>query len=136
MCPSSKGKDSDHAESDEKFSELFGSDVPQLNRREVSELNFVTPDSVLKSPCRFNIMMMLYTFKRLRNKSIYKQLKITPGNLDHHSKVLIEKGWVSERYIFEIRPLKVLEITKKGEETFYCYAQNLKQVLRSLDFDI
>ncbi len=106
----------------------------EIQEKEVSinEIPLLTSSSIFKSPVRFNIMMLLHTFTRLRNKTLCKNLQLTPGNLDHHSKKLIEKGWVCERFVFEIRPLKVLEITSSGKDEFYQYLIELKRVLNGI----
>lgn len=97
-----------------------------------SELPILDSKSLIKSPHRFNIMMLLYTFTRMRNKKICTTLKLTPGNVDHHTKTLIKKGWIKERFIFEIRPLKVLEITEEGKEEFRKYITEIKNVLNNI----
>ena len=104
----------------------------QESEETINTIPLLPSCSILKSPVRFNIMMLLHTFTRLRNKTLCKNLHITPGNLDHHSKKLIEQGWIRERFVFEIRPLKVLEITSSGKEEFYQHLTELKRVLKDI----
>ncbi|WP_371804690.1 transcriptional regulator [Candidatus Lokiarchaeum ossiferum] len=127
-----------HKHSIEKNENLdFSTDLLHSKQEEEKkfQIELIDTNNIVKSPYRFNIMMLLFTFGHLKCKIISKQLQITPGNLDHHSKILIKNGWIKEKFIFEIRPLKMLEITEKGKDEFHQFALNLKNVIRSLRLD-
>ena len=108
---------------------------PKEDLNLTKDISLLESEYIVKYPYQFNIMMLLFKFGRLRFKNICKELKITPGNLDHHSKMLVKKGWVKERFALDIRPMKTLEITQKGKDEFHQYALELKRVLHSLKFD-
>ncbi len=94
--------------------------------------SLLDPNSLLKAPQRFNIMFLLYNYKRLGFLALKRILHITSGNLDHHMKKLIESEWIIDRIHFSPRPLKIYLITKKGTRAFKKEVKKMKGILDNL----
>ena len=61
---------------------------------------------------------------------LQKLLGVTPGNLDHHLRKLVEVGYVKTRHVLDWRPLKVAEITSLGAKEFRDYATGMQELLK------
>ncbi len=81
---------------------------------------------------RLTIMLLIYLHKNVGFTELQKLLQLTPGNLDHHVRKLEQAGYVKTRQIFSWRPLKVIEITNEGANTFRDYAIKLKKLLETV----
>jgi DNA-binding MarR family transcriptional regulator len=81
---------------------------------------------------RFTIMFLMYLNKAINFTELQRLLKLTPGNLDHHTKKLEKAGYVIIRKKFSWRPLNVVEITQKGAKAFRKYVSDLKQMLKDI----
>lgn len=77
-------------------------------------------------------MLLLYLHKRVGFTELQKLLQLTPGNLDHHVRKLEEVGYVKTRHVLDWRPLKVIEISKVGAQSFRDYAVNLRILLEQV----
>ncbi len=105
----------------------FETELPCLPKENSHEL--LESSGIINVPHRFNIMLLLFIHNKIGFTDLRKFLQLTSGNLEHHLKVLKDKGWVKERTIFSFRPLLAIEITKTGRNSFQTEAMKLKQLL-------
>jgi DNA-binding MarR family transcriptional regulator len=103
-----------------------------LADKEVEPFKIFDKDGVFSAQQRFTIMLLLYVHKRAGFTELQKLLQLTPGNLDHHVRKLEEAGYVKTHYVLDWRPLKVIEISKAGANTFRDYAINLRKLLEQV----
>lgn len=79
---------------------------------------------------RFALMLLLHSYRSVKIKDLSKTLDLTPGNIDHHLRILEEnKLVVKKMQIFPKRLYATIEITEKGEKMFTIYLQSLKDIL-------
>lgn len=90
-------------------------------------------NDLLKVPLRFNIMFLLYNYERMGFTRLQKLLHTTPGNLDHHTKKLIDARWIVDTIVFSPRPLKVFKITQEGKAEFSEYVHQLQKIIKTLE---
>ena len=100
-----------------------------LTEKEIEPLERFDERRIFSAQQRFTIMLLLYLHKRAGFSELQELLQVTPGNLDHHIRKLEEVGYVKSRYVLDWRPLKFIEISKKGSNAFREYAENLKKLL-------
>ena len=90
-------------------------------------------DELFPTSVRLTIMILLTTHKKLGFTELQKLLHLTPGNLDHHVKKLIEANYVkTRRSLLTGRALTVIEITKHGEVSFKEYIKELRNKLERI----
>lgn len=79
-------------------------------------------------------MLVLKTYKSAQFHELQSLMKITPGNLDHHLKILENNGFITRKTkIFSRKVGSNIEITKKGEEEIDNYLVSLKDILQKID---
>jgi len=100
-----------------------------LAERITEPLDLMEERGIFSAQQRFTIMLLLYLHKKVGFTELQKLLQLTPGNLDHHVRRLEDVGYVKSRHVLDWRPLKVIEITKRGGIAFREYAINLRQLL-------
>ena len=103
-----------------------------MEESEEGPLEFPDAGGVFSAQQRFTIMLLLYLHKRAGFTELQKLLGLTPGNLDHHVRRLEKAGYVKTRHVLDWRPLKVIEITRRGATEFREYALNLRQLLEQV----
>lgn len=81
---------------------------------------------------RFTIMFLIYLNKTIGFTELQKLLNLTPGNLDHHIKMLEKAGCIITRKKFSWRPLNIVQITERGTELFSAYIIYLKKILEQV----
>ena len=75
-------------------------------------------------------MMILNANKQAGFTTLRKLLKITAGNMDHHTKTLETAGFLKKFKTFSFRqPITVLKITNSGKKAFRTYADQLTEFL-------
>ncbi|MBN2334794.1 transcriptional regulator [Candidatus Bathyarchaeota archaeon] len=77
-------------------------------------------------------MFLLYLHRRVGFTELQRLLGVTPGNLDHHLRKLVEAGYVKTSHVLDWRPLKVVEITSVGAEAFRDYAAGMRELLEQI----
>lgn len=78
------------------------------------------------------IMTQLYVIESADFLFLQNQLKMTPGNLSSHLSKLEEAGYVEiVKEFIDRKPHTALKLTKKGQNAFKEYKQNLKQIFSS-----
>ena len=93
-------------------------------------------DEIFSISARFSIMLLLYTHKSIGFADLFKLLKMTAGNLNHHLTKLSEAKYITTRkMLFPKRPLVIVEITKFGKEAFSNYLSKLHDMLKQLNMD-
>lgn len=85
---------------------------------------------VIHQPVRLKVMTLLYRHGDVGFTEAHKNLGLTPGNLDAHSKKLAEEGLLESRRVlmkdhFEVR----LRITQEGTRRFDAYLRALQGFL-------
>ena len=105
--------------------------LPELSKEHSPEI--LESSDIIKVPHRFNIMLLLYTHRKIGFTILRKLLHLTSGNLEHHLKVLKDTGWVKEKTVFSFRPLLVIEITETGRISFRTRSLKLKQLLDHIE---
>jgi len=78
-------------------------------------------------------MFLLNLHRRAGFTELQRLLGLSPGNLDHHLRRLSEAGYVKTRYVLDLRPLKVVEITSLGAEVFREYAAGMRELLKLIE---
>ena len=87
-------------------------------------------DPIFSSNIRLTIMMILNANPQAGFTKLRKLLKITPGNMDHHTKTLEEAKFLFKTKSFAFRrPMVILKITPKGKAAFLNYTDRLTQLL-------
>ncbi|MEJ2241121.1 MAG: transcriptional regulator [Candidatus Bathyarchaeota archaeon] len=77
-------------------------------------------------------MTQLYVIESADFLFLQNQLKMTPGNLSSHLSKLEEAGYVEiVKEFIDRKPHTALKLTKKGQNAFKEYKQNLKQIFSS-----
>ena len=90
-------------------------------------------DSVLASPTRLAIMLLLAIRRKMYFSELQKALGLTPGNLGSHLKKLEEAGYVrTKKVLTRIRPLTLVILEPEGEAALYEHISMLKDALRGL----
>lgn len=83
---------------------------------------------------RFNIMLILLVHKKITFSKLQKLLNLSSGNLNHHLNKLLENNFISiNKMIFSTRPMNIIYITKKGEESFSDYLIKFKKILKDIN---
>lgn len=78
-------------------------------------------------------MAQLYVVESADFLFLQNQLDMTPGNLSSHLRKLEDADYVEiVKEFVEKKPHTALKLTKKGQEAFTKYKENLKQVLKDL----
>ena len=95
-------------------------------------LPLLPKNSLMNDSIRFNILYLLYNFDTLGFSTLWKVLKITSGNLDHHLKKLLAAKTIAESIRFSPRPLKMFKITSEGTIIFQNHIKNLKKMIDPL----
>ena len=80
---------------------------------------------------RFAIMLILHNYNSAKIKDLAKTLNLTPGNIDHHLRILEENNVIKKRMqIFQQRVYAIVEVTEKGKKLFNEYLESLKNLLQ------
>ncbi|MFW9995524.1 MAG: transcriptional regulator [Candidatus Odinarchaeota archaeon] len=86
-------------------------------------------NKAVSEPHRFMIMLVLLLNGEIEFTKLQRLLSLTPGNLDHHIRKLINTGHVTKEKIYSCRLLTIITITSKGMEAFINYSRMLKILL-------
>lgn len=82
---------------------------------------------------RFNIMLVLYSNRRIGFTKLRKITELTKGNLSHHLSYLEDIGWIKEGKLVSYRPLSYISITSLGESEFHEYIQNIRESIKNIE---
>ncbi len=110
---------------------LEDSDVKINNSLKIDEYKLkIIQNPIFSSTTRLTIMMILNANQQAGFTTLRKLLKITAGNMDHHTKTLETAGFLKKFKTFSFKqPMTVLKITKSGKEAFRIYADQLTEFL-------
>ena len=110
---------------------LEDSDVRIDNSLKMDEQKLkIIQNPIFSSTTRLTIMMILNANRQAGFTTLRKLLKITAGNMDHHTKTLESAGFLTKLKTFSFKqPLTVLKITESGKIAFKTYADQLTEFL-------
>ncbi|MFW9992443.1 MAG: transcriptional regulator [Candidatus Odinarchaeota archaeon] len=103
--------------------------IEALDKSLIGLTSILQENKAVFEPHRFIIILVLYLNGKMEFTKLQQLLDLTPGNLDHHIKALINAGYVTKEKAFSRRILTIIEITSKGMETVTSYARELKDLL-------
>ena len=91
-------------------------------------------DPIFSSNIRLAILFILNSNPQAGFTIIRKLLKITPGNMDYHTKILEDAEYLQKSKSFSFRrPMVILKITPKGKKAFLKYTGCLTELLNEKD---
>lgn len=100
-----------------------------LNNLDQEDLK-IMQDSLFSSTPRFSIMLVLSIHRKIGFTELRQLLQFTPGNLDYHTKSLIEAGFVRKYTKLALpRSLTMFAITNEGIDQFQEYTRHLKSII-------
>ncbi|UYP47562.1 hypothetical protein NEF87_003847 [Candidatus Lokiarchaeum ossiferum] len=110
---------------------LENSDVEIADSLKINESKLkILQDPIFSSTTRLTIMMILNANPQVGFTTLRKLLKITAGNMDHHTKSLETAGFLVKFKTFRFKqPMTVLKITDRGRTAFKTYSDMLIQFL-------
>lgn len=87
-------------------------------------------NNVLHNPIRTKIVAFLSSNDEVSFKELKTQIELTDGNLNGHIKSLDKEGYININKFFDgNKPKTVYSLSKKGEEAFLAYLDELKNFL-------
>ncbi|MFX0087684.1 MAG: transcriptional regulator, partial [Candidatus Hodarchaeota archaeon] len=91
-------------------------------------------DTLFTTSVRLTIMILLLNHKKINFTEMQKLLQLTPGNLDHHLRKLVDAHYVKTyKKLSSLRkPLTMVEITDNGKKDFIEYIKKFKDVLDNI----
>ena len=110
---------------------LEDSDVKIDNSLQIDEDKLkIIQNPIFSSTTRLTIMMILNANRQAGFTTLRKLLKITAGNMDHHTKTLETAGYLKKFKTFSFRqPMTILKITNNGKNAFITYTDQLTEFL-------
>ncbi|WP_371806158.1 transcriptional regulator [Candidatus Lokiarchaeum ossiferum] len=95
----------------------------------------IIQNPIFSSTTRLTILMILNANHQVGFTNLRKLLKITAGNLDHHTKTLETAGFLKKFKTFSFKkPMTVLKITDCGKKAFRTYVDQLTEFInRSIE---
>lgn len=110
---------------------LEDSDVEIDNSLQIDEDKLkIIQNPIFSSTTRLTIMMILNANQQAGFTTLRKLLKITAGNMDHHTKTLETAGFLTKFKTFSFKqPMTILKITDSGKKAFRTYADQLTEFL-------
>ena len=112
-----------------KFLEESDVDIDNSLQIDESKLKIIQ-NPIFSSTTRLTIMMILNANKQAGFTTLRKLLKITAGNMDHHTKTLETVGYIRKFKTFSFKqPMTVLKITNSGKDAFITYTDQLTEFL-------
>lgn len=90
----------------------------------------IMQDCPFSSTARFSIMLVLSIHRKIGFTELRHLLQFTPGNLDHHTKMLIEAKYIRKYTKLTLpRSLTMFAITPEGMKQFKEYTSHLKSII-------
>ena len=110
---------------------LEDSDVKIDNSLQIDENKLkIIQNPIFSSTIRLTIMMILNANQQAGFTILRKLLKITAGNMDHHTKTLEMAGYLKKFKTFSFKqPITVLKITNSGKNALITYTDQLTEFL-------
>ncbi len=102
----------------------------------LAKKNFTLPrnSEIFLSPVRLNVMLLLFTYRKVLFTELLKLLALTPGNLDYHLNVLEKAGFIIKKRAFSVTRFKIfVEITKEGVVAFKTLLTELKSLIEKIE---
>ena len=91
-------------------------------------------NKIFSSSNRLIVMLLLKLHSKVQFNEFMTLMKITPGNLDHHLKMLESANFIIRKPSILSRKVKVMiEITELGESELSVYLDTLKSLIRKLE---
>ncbi|HKJ25996.1 MAG TPA: transcriptional regulator [Anaerolineales bacterium] len=90
-------------------------------------------DRLIHSPARLMVMTYLYVVESVDYVYLTHLTGLTWGNLATHVNKLEEAGYVQiEKTFVDKKPYSVINLTKKGRQSFKAYKQQMQDVFDDL----
>jgi len=90
-------------------------------------------DTILSSPTRLSIMILLYLNTKMKFTSLQKALNLTPGNLSSHLRKLEKNGLIKiVKGFVQLKPTTVIYISEKGVQELKNFLSDMKEILREV----
>ncbi|WP_456472775.1 transcriptional regulator [Methanocaldococcus sp.] len=89
---------------------------------------------IFNSEVRIKILALLYGLEFCEFKYLMEKLNLTPGNLEHHLKILEREGFIEvKKTIFKGKVRTIIKITEKGREEFKKFLENVLNLMSKKD---
>ena len=88
---------------------------------------------IFYSQIRLSVMLILYSYQKIKISELQKVFNISSGKLEHHLNSLEKNGLIKKTVgIFLRRFLTTVEITEKGENMLLEYLERMRETLKKL----